>query len=126
MFSPQMFERFFLPELSACCSALDHPFYHLDGPGALPHLPALLSLPELCGIQWVPTDRKPGAREWLPLLQQINASGKLCQLYVSAEEALEIVRLTGGKGFALYVNNRMSAGEAEAFLRKINQEIRIH
>jgi 5-methyltetrahydrofolate--homocysteine methyltransferase len=119
MFSPDMFECFVLPDLNACCEALDHAFYHLDGPDALPHLDALLAIPRLRGVQWVPTDRRPGADEWLPLLKRIVDSGKLCQVYVSAKEALNIVRHIGGKGFALYVNDRMEAEEASAFLREM-------
>jgi hypothetical protein len=33
MISPKMFERFVMPDLQACCAALDHAFYHLDGKG---------------------------------------------------------------------------------------------
>ncbi len=33
MISPVMFERFVMPDLEVCCRALDHGFYHLDGPG---------------------------------------------------------------------------------------------
>ena len=35
MISPAMFERFILPELTACCRRVDHGFYHLDGVGQL-------------------------------------------------------------------------------------------
>lgn len=122
MFSPKMFRRFVLPDLTACCDAIEFPFYHLDGPGAMVHLDALLQIPRLRGIQWVPTDRRPGADEWLPLLKRIIEGGKLCQIYVSPEEALNVVRKIGGKGFAFYVNQRMQADEAEAFLAKMKTE----
>jgi hypothetical protein len=49
-------------------------------------------------------------------------AGKLCQIYVSPEEALNVVRNLGGKNFALYVNQRMSAEEAGAFLKKMQNE----
>jgi hypothetical protein len=124
MFSPNMFHRFVLPDLNACCTALDHPFYHLDGPGAIVHLNMLLEMPDLAGVQWVPTDRKPGEARWFPLLKRIIDSGKLCQIYVSAEEALEVVRNLGGKGFALYINDRMPAEEARQFLRLVRREER--
>jgi len=39
MISPDMFERFVLPDLTACCEHLDHGFYHLDGKGQIPHPP---------------------------------------------------------------------------------------
>ena len=56
-----MFERFLLPDLTACCEVIDDPFYHLDGKGALPHLDMLLSLEKLKGVQWVPGDGQPPA-----------------------------------------------------------------
>jgi 5-methyltetrahydrofolate--homocysteine methyltransferase len=119
MISPAMFERFVLPDLEACCAALDHAFYHLDGKGEIPHLDLLLSLSRLRGIQWIPGDGSPPPEKWLPLLKRIRNGGKLCQLYVSPEGALEIVRELGGKGFALYVNTPMSRSRAEAFLKTI-------
>jgi hypothetical protein len=122
MFSPRMFQRYVQPDLAACCDAIEFPFYHLDGPGAIVHLDALLDIPGLRGIQWVPTDRRPGADEWLPLLKRIIAGGKLCQIYVSPEEALNVVRNIGGRGFAFYVNQRMQPQEAEAFLAKMKTE----
>src|SRR5690606_3422744 len=44
MISPRMFTRFVMPDLVACCSFLDYPFYHLDGVGQLNHLDQLLSI----------------------------------------------------------------------------------
>jgi len=59
MISPRMFTRFVLPDLRACCDALDYPFYHLDGPGQLRHLDILLGIPNLRGIQWIPGAGQP-------------------------------------------------------------------
>jgi hypothetical protein len=119
MISPSMFERFVLPDLSACCDALDHPFYHLDGKGELPHLDMLLSLKKLRGIQWIPGDGAPPPEEWLPLLKRIRDAGKLVQVYVSPEGAKKIVRELGGEGFALYVNKPVMAAEARRLTRTI-------
>ncbi len=103
MISPAMFERFALPDLIACCEYLDHAFYHLDGRGEIPHLDMLLSLPRLRGIQWVPGDGQPPPEAWLPLLKRIRDGGKLCQVTVSAEGALQIVKNLGGQGFMFWV-----------------------
>jgi 5-methyltetrahydrofolate--homocysteine methyltransferase len=51
MISPDMFERFVLPDIVACCDALAHGFYHLDGKGQIKHLDMLLSVERLRGIQ---------------------------------------------------------------------------
>lgn len=119
MISPGMFERFVLPDISACCESLDYAFYHLDGVGQLPHLEMLLSLERLRGIQWVPGDGQPQAEKWLPLLKKIRQSGKLCQVYVSAQGALTILRELGGKGFVLAVNEFLSPPQGAALLDEI-------
>lgn len=117
MISPRMFKRFVLPDLIACCDALDYGFYHLDGKGEIPHLEHLLSISRLRGIQWQPGDGQAMAEGWLPLIQRIRAGGKLCQVYVTRQGALTIKRELGGKGFLIHiVNDPMTVEEAEAFL----------
>ena len=122
MISPRMFERFVLPDIAACCDRLDHGFYHLDGKGQIPHLDMLLSLERLRGVQWIPGDGAPPPEEWLPLLKRIRDGGKLCQLYVSPDGARTIVRELGGRGFALFITQRMSQAGAEDFLRVLAAE----
>ncbi len=122
MISPRMFERFVLPDLVACCGALDHGFYHLDGKGQIPHLDMLLSLERLRGIQWIPGEGAPPPERWLPLLKRIRDAGKLCQLYVTPEGARTIVRALGGRGFAFHIREFMSREEAEEFIRSLIAE----
>ncbi len=119
MISPRMFERFALPDLAACCDALDHGFYHLDGKGQIKHLDMLLSLERLHGIQWIPGDGRPPPEGWLPLLKRIRDGGKLCQLYVSPQGARTIVDELGGRGFALYIAGILSRDEAQDLLRTL-------
>ncbi len=119
MISPQMFERFTLPDLSACCEVLDYPFYHLDGKGQLPHLDMLLTLERLRGIQWVPGDGQPQAEHWLSLLNRILQSGKLCQVYVSAQGALSILHELSGKGLALVINETLTPEQGKTLLNEI-------
>jgi 5-methyltetrahydrofolate--homocysteine methyltransferase len=105
MISPAMFERLVMPDLTACCAALDYAFYHLDGKGQIKHLDMLLSIDRLRGIQWIPGDGAAPPEEWLPLLKRIRDAGKLCQLYVTLEGALIIARELGGKGFAFCIGS---------------------
>ncbi|MCX5637038.1 MAG: hypothetical protein NTX52_05005 [Planctomycetota bacterium] len=116
MISPEMFERFVLKDLVACCNVLDHAFYHMDGRGQIPHLEMLLSLEKLRGIQWVPGEGQLPTEEWLDLLKKIRGAGKLCQLYVSAVGARTIIHELGGKGFALCIMDEMTPNEAHDFL----------
>lgn len=127
MVSPDMFERFVLPELQTCCNFLDDAFYHLDGVGALPHLDMLLGIESLKGIQWVPGAGKPAPHDWLNVLGRIRAAGKLCQVHVSPQGALRITRELGGKGFQFVIGDKMTAKDAQAFLQevaKVNQTSR--
>ncbi len=114
MISPDMFERFVLPDLDACVNALDDPFYHLDGPGQIRHLDMLLSMEKLKGIQWIPGDGQPQPHEWLDLLARIRDGGKLCQVYVSDEWARTICKEIGGRGFAFYILSFIDSKEEAA------------
>ena len=81
MIGPQMFDEFVKPELSASCKRLKNAFYHLDGPGQLPHLDSLLSIPELKGVQWVPGSGRKDYEEWPEVFRKIQSAGKLLQLF---------------------------------------------
>lgn len=126
MISPAMFERFVVPDITACCEALDHGFYHLDGKGQIPHVDLLLSIERLRGIQWIPGDGQPSPDQWLPLLKRIRDGGKLCQVFVSAEGARTIVKNLGGRGFMLVISDAdqdfRDPERAEGFLSVLAQE----
>jgi len=122
MISPKMFERFVAPDLETCYAAMEHGFYHLDGKGQLPHLDRFLAMENLAGIQWIAGAGQPMPEDWPDVLRRIVAAGKRCQVYVTAEGARKIVRELGGKGFALYVVNRMTPEEAEDFLKVLAAE----
>jgi 5-methyltetrahydrofolate--homocysteine methyltransferase len=125
MISPAMFERFVLPDLTACCEHLEHGFYHLDGKGQIPHLDLLLSIQRLRGIQWIPGDGQPSPDQWLPLLKRIRDGGKLCQVFVSPAGALQIVRNLGGKGFLFVIQPGSgefdSPEDVDSFLKALKE-----
>jgi 5-methyltetrahydrofolate--homocysteine methyltransferase len=123
MISPEMFERFVIPDLVGSMEELDDPFYHLDGKGQILHLDLLLSLDKLAGIQWIPGDGQPEPEGWLPLLKRIRDGGKLCQLFVTAEGARTIVREIGGRSFAFYIMSFIdSQEEADNYLKMLAAE----
>ncbi len=126
MISPKMFERYVVPDLTACCDHLDHGFYHLDGKGEVPHLPLLLEIERLRGIQWIPGDGQPSADQWLPLLKRIRDGGKLCQVFVSPQGARRIVQNLGGKGFLFVITDAgpefKNPEVAEGFLKTLKEE----
>jgi 5-methyltetrahydrofolate--homocysteine methyltransferase len=86
MVSPRMFERYFLPSVEQQVNWVGRAVYHLDGPGAIPHLDVLLSLPGLRAIQWVPTPERPRQVDWIPLLQRIQAADKAVVIACDPDE----------------------------------------
>lgn len=113
MIGPEMFAKFVLPELRASCKKLTNSFYHLDGPGALPHLDALLDIPELKGIQWVPGDGQPDITRWPEVYRKIRAAGKLIQIFPGQAprgwDALEIIadQIGSAKGIIMIAGGAM-------------------
>ena len=89
LISPEMFRRWVMPSLRTHTEYLNHTFFHLDGPDALVHLPDLLSLRSLHGVQWVPGSglaaKKP-QHTWVDLFQTIQEKGKAVQVWGSADE----------------------------------------
>ena len=86
MLSPEMFERFIVPELEMRGEAQGPLWYHLDGGDAVQHLPRLLSLPYLRVMQYVPAPFEPASEvERLELYRQMQAGGKIVHLSVPKE-----------------------------------------
>ena len=81
MISPRMFDQFCREDLAECCRHVDHSIYHLDGPGAIRHLPSILSEPALTCVQWIPGAGSAPMSHWIPLLKEIQASGKSVQIW---------------------------------------------
>ena len=81
MISPAMFETFCCQDNLECCNHVDCSIYHLDGPGAVRHVPMLLKLDRLNCIQWIQGAGSPLPSQWLDLLRRIQSAGKSVQLY---------------------------------------------
>ncbi|MFC1527019.1 hypothetical protein ACFL6X_09455 [Candidatus Latescibacterota bacterium] len=114
MIGPDMFEEFVRPELEASCRRLANPFYHLDGPGELPHLSSLLAIEELKGVQWVPGSGAAGITEWPEVYRQIRDAGKLIQIFGGQSEknwrALDVLaeQLGDARGVCLIADAPLS------------------
>ena len=117
MVSPEMFDRFFLGRLAEECAFLDRSIYHLDGPGALCHLPSLLSIKDLDAIQWVSGAGNGPDTKWMKVFQEIQAAGKAMQIWSSFEELDVYMENLRPEGVALCTWVR-SVEEGEAYIRK--------
>ncbi len=90
MISADMFERYFLPGIVQECRFYDNSIYHLDGPGALRHLDALLSISELDAVQWVCGAGNEGFARWAGVYQKIQRAGKGVYLTCHVRELSEV------------------------------------
>ena len=81
MIGPAMFDQFVREDTVSCCDYVDQSIYHLDGPGALQHLPRLLEMENLDCIQWIQGAGAPLPSHWLDLLKRIQDGGKTVQLF---------------------------------------------
>ena len=85
------------------------------------NLDILLAIPNLRGIQWIPGAGQPPADEWLDVLKRIRTAGKLCQVYVSRQGALDISRALGWQGFcfAIMEDENLTTQEASDFMKEL-------
>lgn len=120
MISPEMFEEFFLPSIEKQTEWVGRTIYHLDGPGAVRHVDALLALPKLDGIQWIPGAGAPPVSEWIPLLQRIQSAGKLLQMYCEAWEVERLLAELRPEGLLLSTTCN-SVEEAESLVRNVGR-----
>jgi len=118
MISSEMFMEFEIPHLIQEAKVLDNSEYHLDGPGAIKHLPAICQVEDIDVIQWVPGAGEPSGKNWLPLYKEIDALGKGQILFANQEEIKRL--LTELKSHKLFfVTEAKTKKEAEVFLHEL-------
>lgn len=117
MLSPAQFEEFVAPELDELCDWLDGCNYHLDGPGALQHLPRLLSMPRIHSIQWTPGSGAESGLAWLELFRRIQEGGKGVVAFLAYDEVEVAVRELRPEGLFI-ITSAPSPDAADALLEK--------
>ena len=114
MLGPDHFDEFVKPELAASCRRLGNAFYHLDGPGQLPSLDSLLTIPDLKGVQWVPGPPGRSCSRWPEVYRKIREAGKLAQVLGGPEEFDAVVEQLGSAEGLVFVWNAPIARRTEA------------
>ena len=78
MLSPEHYREFVLPGLQAQTAKLDHSLYHLDGPDAIRHVPAIMELERLDALQWTCGAGQPDGAcpRWYGIYDQVAAADK--------------------------------------------------
>ena len=104
MISEDDYRRFVQPFIREQCQKIDYTLYHLDGVGAMHHLPALLEIEELNAIQWTPGVGEPqgGSPKWYDLYRKILEGGKsIMACWVTLDELKPLLDNIGGNGVHL-------------------------
>lgn len=92
MISPEMFERFVVPELETMGRERGGMWYHLDGRDAKQHLPRLLSLPFMRVIQYVAVPSEPpNGMGQLELYRTIQAAGRIVHVVVAPDQVAPLM-----------------------------------
>ncbi len=123
MISVEDYRRFVQPFIRQQCQYIDYTLYHLDGVGAMHHLPALLEIEELNAIQWTPGVGEPqgGSPKWYDLYRKIIAGGKsIMACWVTLDELRPLLDNIGGDGVHLEMDFH-NEDEVEQALRIVEE-----
>ena len=123
MISEDDYRRFVQPYLREQCRKIPYTLYHLDGVGAMHHLPALLEIEELNAIQWTPGVGEPqgGDPKWYDLYKKIIAGGKsIMACWVTLDQLRPLLDNVGGDGVHLEMDFH-NEDEVEQALRIVEE-----
>ncbi len=81
MISPEMFQEFAVPDLTALSEHLDFSCYHMDGVGQFGHLEHLVRIPGLNALQLVPGAGKPPQSEFRDEIAMADAANLQFQVF---------------------------------------------
>lgn len=102
--SPDHFEQFCVPILRKEARLFDCNVFHVDGPGVAKNIDAILTLPNLAGIQWAqgPGKDQP-IMQWIPLIERIQQAGKSVIVDLGLDELDEFMSKTDPTGIMLWI-----------------------
>ena len=121
MISPRSYKKYFVERLEKEIEFLDRSIYHLDGPNALQHLPAILGMKKLDAVQWVFGAGNGTPKDWIHVYKQIQDAGKGIQIIECGYNDLDaIISTLKPEGVAI-TTAAGSEQEADAFLKKVTE-----
>jgi hypothetical protein len=117
MISPESFQDAILPSIVEEMKYLERNIFHLDGPGALHHLDALLACEDLDAVQWVYGDGQGQASHWIEVYQKIQVAGKSMQVIAKGfEDARTVAEQLKPDGVWLTIDGPFTPEEANEVL----------
>jgi len=122
MISPAMFADTILPAIAWETAYLDRSIFHLDGPGALKHLDALLGLKDLNAIQWTYGAGSGRAGDWIDVYRRVQDAGKGVEVQaIDLDDARAIMDHLKPEGVWLCVGGSYTMDEAQAILAEVER-----
>ena len=94
MIAADFFREFVLDSLKTQTEKLDYVLYHLDGPGAIKHLDALMEIEGINALQWTPGDSGPDGTcpDWDGIYDKVIGAGKSLWIKVYSGEFEDWIR----------------------------------
>jgi hypothetical protein len=119
--SPAMFAEYIVDEIRQEAEHVPYSLYHLDGPGAVRHLGALLGIRALDGIQWVPgAGASQDPLDWIDLFRRVQEAGKKLLIYCPPDRVRALLDRIARQGVCLGVGCA-DQESAEGVLRVLEQ-----
>ncbi|PNV60576.1 hypothetical protein C0033_18855 [Clostridium sp. chh4-2] len=88
---PDDYREFIHPLIVKEAQAFERSMLHLDGPGFIKHMPDILGIPELNGVQWIPGAGAAPVGEWDEFYDMVDASDKLLQVFIEKPEEIPMI-----------------------------------
>lgn len=118
MIGPREFQSLFLPDLARQASEVGRAVFHLDGPGAVRHVEALLEVEAIDAIQFTPGEGTPSALRWMDMFRRVQERGRSLLIMAPPEEVLVLSRELSPRGLAIHTIADDPASLYESFCRQ--------
>ncbi|HEY8668739.1 MAG TPA: hypothetical protein VIL86_18980 [Tepidisphaeraceae bacterium] len=104
MLGPREFARVCVPDIARIAATMGRAVFHLDGPGAAPHIDALLEIPELQAIQFTPGVQAPQGLPWVELYRKVLKKGKSMLAVCMPEEVIKLAEELPWEGLCILLD----------------------
>ena len=101
MIGPKHFRQWVVPELEQMARFLEYNMYHLDGTLASRHLPMILEIDELRGIQYG-AGHGHTLDEEIPVFKRIQEAGRVQYFHVPYDRVEEILQVFDPRGLLIF------------------------
>jgi hypothetical protein len=121
MISPQLFERYALPDLQRICAWLDYPAYHIDGDEQVRHLEMLLGIPRIRMFQWTNVAGQSPVTSFIPVFRKIQGAGKGLLLFCEIDDIELLLSQLSPRGLFLNVSDARDPEQADDVVRSVSR-----